>query len=78
MSRYYGNSGFTMPSRFTIVVNSRNGIIRKVAEHEADEETKLIVRQLYDLAELSRKPLEAEQMTEFIRRSIEIAGMAAK
>ena len=34
--------------------------------------------QLYDLAELSRQPLEAEQMTEFIRRSMEIVDIAAQ
>ena len=34
--------------------------------------------ELYDLAELSRQPLEAEQMTEFIRRSMEIVDLAAQ
>ena len=31
-----------------------------------------------DLAELSRQPLEAEQMTEFIRRSMEIVDIASE
>jgi len=38
----------------------------------------LLARQLYDLAELSRQPLEAAQMTEFIRRSMEIVDIAAQ
>ena len=38
----------------------------------------MLARQLYDLAELSRQPLEAEQMTEFLRRSMEIVALAAE
>ena len=37
-----------------------------------------LTRQLYDLAELSRQPLQAEQMTEFIRRSMDIVELAAQ
>ena len=43
-----------------------------------DERSVLLARQLYALAELSRQPLEAEQMTEFIRRSMEIVDIAAQ
>ena len=47
-------------------------IINRVQHQMPGEE------ELYDLAELSRQPLEAEKMTEFIRRSMEIVEMAAQ
>ena len=78
MGRLYGRSEFSMPARYSVVLNSRSSTIRKLAEREQDERSLLLARQLYDLAELSRQPLEAEKMTEFIRRSMEIVAMAAE
>jgi len=78
MGRLYGRSEFNMPAKYSVVLNSRSKTIRKLAEREKDERSVLLTRQLYDLAELSRQPLEAEQMTEFIRRSMEIVDIAAQ
>ena len=78
MGRLYGRSEFTMPAKYNVVLNSRSKTIRKLAARGKDERSVLLARQLYDLAELSRQPLEAEQMTEFIRRSMEIVEMAAE
>ena len=78
MGRLYGRSEFAMPPKYNVVLNSRSSTIRKLAEREQDERSLLLARQLYDLAELSRQPLEAEQMTEFIRRSMEIVELAAE
>ena len=77
MGRIYGRSEFTMPAKYSVVLNSRSSTVRKLAEREKDERSLLLARQLYDLAELSRQPLEAGQMTEFIRRSMEIVDLAA-
>ena len=77
MSRIYGRTEFAMPSKYSVVLNSRSSTIKKLAGREKDERSAMLARQLYDLAELSRKPLEAEQMTEFIRRSMEIVEIAA-
>ncbi len=77
MSRIYGRTEFTMPAKYNVVLNSRSKTIQKLAEREKDERSVLLTRQLVDLAELSRQPLEAEAMTEFIRRSMEIVEMAA-
>ena len=78
MGRIYGHSEFTMPAKYSVVLNSRSRTIEKLAAREKDERSVLLARQLYDLAELSRQPLEAEQMTEFIRRSMEIVDIAAQ
>ena len=52
--------------------HAHEDVVKAVLEKMPDEE------ELYDLAELSRQPLEAEQMTEFIRRSMEIVDIAAQ
>ena len=77
MGRLYGRSEFNMPAKYSVVLNSRSATIQKLAAREQDERSLLLARQLYDLAELSRQPLEAEKMTEFIRRSMEIVAIAA-
>ena len=77
MGRIYGRSEFTMPEKYSVVLNSRNATVRKLSEREKDERSVLLTRQLCDLAELSRQPLTAERMTEFLRRSMEIVNMAA-
>ena len=78
MGRIYGRSEYSMPAKYSVVLNSRSKTVRKLAEREKDERSLLLSRQLMDLAELSRQPLEAEKMTEFIRRSMEIVEMAAQ
>ena len=78
MGRLYGHSEYTMPAKYNVVLNSRSKTIEKLSTREKDERSVLLARQLYDLAELSRQPLEAEQMTEFIRRSMEIVDIAAQ
>ena len=78
MGRIYGRSEYSMPAKYSVVLNSRSRTVRKLAEREKDERSLLLSRQLMDLAELSRQPLEAEKMTEFIRRSMEIVEMAAQ
>ena len=78
MGRIYGRSEYTMPAKYSVVLNSRNKTVKKLAGREKDERSLLLTRQLYDLAELSRQPLEAEQMTEFIRRSMEIVDIASE
>lgn len=78
MGRLYGRSDFAMPAKYNVVLNSRSKTVAKLAEREKDERSVLLAKQLLDLAELSRQPLEAEQMTEFIRRSMQIVDLAAQ
>ena len=78
MGRIYGRSEFTAPAKYSVVLNSRSKTIKTLNDREKDERSVLLAHQLYDLAELSREPLEAEQMTEFIRRSMEIVDLAAQ
>ena len=77
MGRIYGRSEYTMPAKYNVVLNSRSATVQKLASREKDERSVLLAHQLYALAELSRQPLEAGQLTEFIRRSMEIVDLAA-
>ncbi len=78
MGKIYGRSEFTMPEKTSAVLNSRSPVVQRLAAREKDERSLLLARQLLDLAALSREPLEAERMTEFLRRSMEVVALAAE
>ncbi len=78
MSRIYGQD-FKLPDRYTLVLNRRNSTVQALAERDAeDETTKRLCQQLYDLARMSAKPLENEEITAFIKRSQKLVEMAVK
>ncbi len=78
MSRIYGQD-FQLPDRYTLVLNRRNATVQALAERDAEDEiTKLLCQQLYDLARMSAKPLENEEITAFIKRSQKLVEMAVK
>ncbi|MBQ8202311.1 MAG: molecular chaperone HtpG [Clostridia bacterium] len=78
MSRLYGQE-FPMPDRYTLVLNRRNATVQALAERDAeDETTQMLCQQLYDLARMAAKPLEAEEITAFLARSQKLVAMAAK
>lgn len=79
MSKLYGGEMFGAPEKpeTTLVLNLGNPVVRMIPELP-EEKAKLVARQVYDLAMLSHKPLKADEMAEFISRSVEILGMAAE
>ena len=77
MSRIYGER-FPLPDRFTLVLNRRNGTVRALAGRDpADETTKMLCEQVYDLARMAAQPLEAEEITAFLNRSGKLLSMIA-
>ena len=78
MYRMYGQD-FQLPDRYTLVLNRCNATVQALAERDAEDEmTLLLCQQLYDLARMSAKPLEAEEITAFIARSQKLVAMAAR
>ncbi|TAH72921.1 MAG: hypothetical protein EWM47_02935 [Anaerolineaceae bacterium] len=81
MMRMYNMSGMDA-SAFgggeTLVLNANHKLVQYVITNEKSEHTPMICEQLYDLALLSHKPLEAEAMTKFIQRSNDIMMLLAK
>ena len=69
MSAAYGEK-FSFPSRYTLVVNKRSPIIRSLQAMEAGEKKTLLEKQLYDIARLSSRPLEAEDLKAFIAKML--------
>lgn len=67
-------TGMDLPSDETLVLNKKHKLVKYTLEHlyDNDETADLVANQLYDLAVLSHKPLSADQMNRFIKRSNQI------
>lgn len=81
MMKQYGAMGMDasmFPSDETLVLNKKNALVNYTIENlEGDEETiNLVTEQIYDLAVLTHKPLTADAMTKFIKRSNDILKKA--
>ena len=77
MSRIYGGS-FAMPSQVKLALNRRCPVIAALSKREANEDTFEICRQIFDLAQMARQPLEAEAMGKFIERSNRLLALLVK
>ena len=66
---------FGMEGGETLILNANNRLVQYVIDQPEGEHTELICQHLYDLAQLSNRPLDAESMTKFIARSNEILGL---
>ncbi|MEG1890918.1 MAG: molecular chaperone HtpG [Clostridia bacterium] len=77
MSKIYGQD-FKMPEQHTLVLNASNDIVKSLLHAEAGEKRDLIAAQLYDLARMSTRPLEKEEVTTFLARSNKLLEMLSK
>jgi len=81
MMKMYGMMGMD-PGMFgndaTLVLNANHPLVQYVLNNKEGEHTNLFCKQLYDLALLGNKPLNPEEMTEFIKRSNEIMMLLTK
>ena len=81
MMKMYGMAGMD-PSMFgtteTLVLNANNKLVQYIFEHKDSENVPMFCEQLYDLALLSHKPLNPDEMTKFITRSNDILMLLAK
>ena len=77
MYRSYGQQMAGMASmfhdEFSLVINSNNELIKKM-DTLNEEDSKLLIDHVYDLAKISHSPLTGEQMTKFIERSNKLLG----
>ena len=74
MSRIYGQD-FHMPQAHTLVLNADNAVVQSLLKLEPGHKRDLVAAQLYDLARMSTRPLEKEEVTAFLSRSQELLGM---
>lgn len=62
----------------TLVLNANHPLVQYILGNGDAESVPVICRQLYDLAMISHKPLNQEEMGEFVKRSNEIMMMLTK
>ncbi len=75
MSKIYGQS-FQLPEQQSLVLNAKNPAILALAQRDTeDENSKLIAKQLYDLSKMATRPLEDNEVTEFLTRSNQILNL---
>ncbi|WP_461810417.1 molecular chaperone HtpG [Faecalimonas sp.] len=78
MYNMYGMDPSMFGTDITLVLNANHPLVQYVLENKEGEHTQMFCQQLYDLAMLSNKPLNPEEMTAFISRSNEIMMLLAK
>ncbi|NLA53662.1 MAG: molecular chaperone HtpG, partial [Clostridiales bacterium] len=77
MSAVYGQS-FSMPERYTLVLNRRNATVQRIAAMEDGDIKHLMQQQLFDLAKLSSRPLEKEELKSFLSRSSKLMDILSE
>ena len=74
MSKIYGQD-FKMPEHHTLILNRANGIVGNLLATQDEEKRTLMAAQVYDLARMSTRPLEKDEITAFLKRSNQLLGM---
>ncbi len=77
MSKIYGQD-FKMPEQYTLVLNQDNPVVQSLLTAEEGERRDMIASQLYDLARMSTRPLEKEEITAFLTRSNKLLELLSK
>ncbi len=78
MSRMFGGGdmGSMFPKEETLVINRSNKLVKaliaSIKDKEKEEDRELLVKQIYDIAMLSHRPLEPEAMTAFVQRTLQL------
>ncbi len=71
-----GGSGMmglgAMPETYEMIVNTNNPIITKVMDEKDEANQNELIKQVYDLALLSKNLLKGKELTDFVKRSINI------
>ncbi len=77
MSKIYGQD-FKMPEQHTLVLNAQNEVVNQLMDMQDEQKRNLIAAQLYDLARMSTRPLEKDEVTTFLARSHELLTMISR
>ena len=77
MSLVYGQD-FVFPEKPEVVLNAACPAVRSLAAMEDKELQQLLARQYFDIARMSSRPLEKEELSQFILNSYKIASMLSE
>jgi len=74
MAQMGGGMGFygSMPDSYKVTVNGNHPLINRIAQTENEEEKTRLAKQAFDLALLSQGMLNGAELTEFVKRSVEL------
>lgn len=64
----------TMPDNYNVAINGNHAIVQKILKAENEDLKITLAKQAYDLALLSQNMLTGADLTNFIKRSVTLAG----
>ena len=64
----------TMPDTYNVAINGNHALVQKILKAETEEDKTKLAKQVYDLALLSQNMLTGADLTNFIKRSVELVG----
>jgi molecular chaperone HtpG len=76
MARTGGGYGFmgNMPDNYNVAINGNHSIVQKILKAENEDQKTKLAKQAYDLALLSQNMLTGPELTNFIKRSVELVS----
>lgn len=76
MAKTGGGYGFmgTMPDNYNVAINGNHTIVQKILKAETEDQKMKLAKQAYDLALLSQNMLTGPELTNFIKRSVELVS----
>ena len=78
MARTGGGGGMSfmgnMPDNYNVAINGNHPIVQKILKAESDDQKGKLAKQAYDLALLSQNMLTGADLTNFIKRSVDLVG----
>ena len=76
MAKTGGGYGFmgSMPDNYNVAINGNHSIVQKILKAESEEQRTKLAKQAYDLALLSQNMLTGPELTNFIKRSVELVS----
>ena len=78
MARTGGGGGMSfmgnMPDSYNVAINGNHPIVQKILKAESDDQKGKLAKQAYDLALLSQNMLTGADLTNFIKRSVDLVG----
>ncbi|MGZ8558582.1 MAG: molecular chaperone HtpG, partial [Chitinophagaceae bacterium] len=74
MAQLGGGMGFygAMPDNYKVTVNANHPLINRIAQTENEQEQTRMAKQAFDLSLLSQGMLNGAELTEFVKRSVEL------
>ena len=69
-----GMGMWNMPEQLNAVINGNHPMVNKIIEAKREDKKSRLARQAYDLGLLAQNMLSGSGLTDFIKRSVDIAS----